>query len=60
MINRSIKHLTIQLMTYLNMTASEKELKRIARKKQVQERESYSSKWFGMLPYMWRTLFKVK
>jgi len=60
MVNRSIKQLTIQWMTFLNMTASERTAKKLAKKEQSLKRDFYSNKWLGTLPYMWRLLFKVK
>lgn len=57
---KQIKNLTIQWVTYLNLTAQERKTyyKQLKKDKQTTENEAYySHKWFGLIPMMLRRLF---
>jgi len=59
-INEPIKNLTTQFVAYLNLTETEKHERKLAKRKETKERLTYSNKWFGMVPFVWRSMFKQK
>lgn len=59
-INKPMKNLTTQFVAYLNLTPAEKHERKLAKRKESEEVLTYSSKWLGMVPFVWRSMFKQK
>lgn len=52
--NDFVKFITEQLVTYMHLPAEERK----KRRKYKQESSGYTSKWFGIVPFAIRTMWK--
>jgi len=56
----SVKRLTVKFVSYTNLTTAERNEKKLAKKKASEQHSIYTNKWFGIIPFAWRSVFKNK
>lgn len=61
--NHYIKHMTKQVTSYINLSPEDKrrrkkKLKLERKQRRNAHRSSYSNEWLGIVPFVFKTLFK--
>lgn len=59
-VQKPIKRLTVKFVNYLNLTAEEKRAKKIKEQTSRKNTLTFSNKWVGLLPFVFRSMIKHK